>query len=409
MKKGLVAKMPINTIIRNKRKELDLTQEQIADYLGVSAPAVNKWEKGVTSPDISLLAPLARILKIDLNTLLCFEEGLTSNEIAQFSKDVITTIEKIGFQSGFSMVNERIKQYPTCVEFIEAMAVLLEGALLIYGTKVENKEFYEDQINSLYERAANGDDEKIRNKALYMLVSKSIQKKDYDKAQQMLDLLPERSALDKKQLQARLLQEQNKLAESSEIWERKLLAELNEIHITIISLLDVELAAGNNSKAEKLSSGLQAIVKHFDLWDYNAYIAPLQIATKRKNVTETVSILRSMLENLMNPWTPQDSILYNHLLTQENSNTQSFTQPKGDAKQQAQASQRQAQTPNLQRNKKFNSNLEKQKHFGRKLLPSILSDLNNNPDYEFLRSNQEFVELVKEYCEKCEKSVGKDE
>ena len=38
--------MKINEIIREKRKALSLTQEQIAEYLGVSTPAVNKWEKG---------------------------------------------------------------------------------------------------------------------------------------------------------------------------------------------------------------------------------------------------------------------------------------------------------------------------------------------------------------------------
>lgn len=40
--------MKINQIIREKRKELSLTQDQIAEFLGVSAPAVNKWEKGVS-------------------------------------------------------------------------------------------------------------------------------------------------------------------------------------------------------------------------------------------------------------------------------------------------------------------------------------------------------------------------
>ena len=38
--------MKINQIIREKRKELSLTQEQIAELLGVSTPAVHKWEKG---------------------------------------------------------------------------------------------------------------------------------------------------------------------------------------------------------------------------------------------------------------------------------------------------------------------------------------------------------------------------
>lgn len=40
--------MSINTVIHGKRKEIGLTQEQIAGYLGVTTPAVNKWEKGVS-------------------------------------------------------------------------------------------------------------------------------------------------------------------------------------------------------------------------------------------------------------------------------------------------------------------------------------------------------------------------
>ena len=40
--------MQIHQIIREKRKALGLTQEQGAERLGVSTPAVNKWEKGVS-------------------------------------------------------------------------------------------------------------------------------------------------------------------------------------------------------------------------------------------------------------------------------------------------------------------------------------------------------------------------
>ena len=55
--------MKINQIIREKRKELSLTQEQIAEFLGVSTPAVSKWERGSTYPDITLLPALARLLR----------------------------------------------------------------------------------------------------------------------------------------------------------------------------------------------------------------------------------------------------------------------------------------------------------------------------------------------------------
>ena len=58
--------MKINEIIRQRRIEKQLTQEQMADLLGVSAPAVNKWEKGISYPDITLLPPIARLLDTDL-------------------------------------------------------------------------------------------------------------------------------------------------------------------------------------------------------------------------------------------------------------------------------------------------------------------------------------------------------
>ncbi len=76
--------MKINEIIKERRILKNLTQEQIANYLGVTAPAVNKWEKGASYPDITLLPALARLLDTDLNTLLSFQDDLSENEIALF-------------------------------------------------------------------------------------------------------------------------------------------------------------------------------------------------------------------------------------------------------------------------------------------------------------------------------------
>ena len=70
--------MKINEIIRERRLKKGLTQAQVAKYLGVSAPAVNKWEKGTTYPDLVLLPALARLLDTDLNTpFLSFQEDLS--------------------------------------------------------------------------------------------------------------------------------------------------------------------------------------------------------------------------------------------------------------------------------------------------------------------------------------------
>ena len=85
--------MKINQIIREKRKELSLTQEQIAEFLGVSTPAVSKWERGSTYPDITLLPALARLLRTDLNTLLSFSDDLSDIEIKIFVNALYQTIQ----------------------------------------------------------------------------------------------------------------------------------------------------------------------------------------------------------------------------------------------------------------------------------------------------------------------------
>ena len=60
--------------IKDLRKKADLTQDRLADYLGVSAQAVSKWELGQTAPDLSLIAPLCRVLGVTSDELLGLNE-----------------------------------------------------------------------------------------------------------------------------------------------------------------------------------------------------------------------------------------------------------------------------------------------------------------------------------------------
>jgi transcriptional regulator with XRE-family HTH domain len=52
------------------RKQKGLTQDALAEHLGISAQAVSKWENDQTCPDISLLSPLAEILGVSTDELL---------------------------------------------------------------------------------------------------------------------------------------------------------------------------------------------------------------------------------------------------------------------------------------------------------------------------------------------------
>lgn len=59
--------------IRDLRRKNDLTQEKLADFLGVTYQSVSKWECGVTAPDLALIGPLTKLLHVTSDELL----GLT--------------------------------------------------------------------------------------------------------------------------------------------------------------------------------------------------------------------------------------------------------------------------------------------------------------------------------------------
>lgn len=65
-------------LIQKLRREKGLTQLQLAQKLHVSDKAVSKWERGLGSPDVSLLAGLSEALGAGIESLLCGE--LAPNE-----------------------------------------------------------------------------------------------------------------------------------------------------------------------------------------------------------------------------------------------------------------------------------------------------------------------------------------
>lgn len=86
--------MDIGVVIKKYRKEAGMTQEEMANRLGVTTPAVNKWENSNSKPDIELLAPIARLLDISLDTLLSFHEKLSDTEIEEIIRKMDRCFQK---------------------------------------------------------------------------------------------------------------------------------------------------------------------------------------------------------------------------------------------------------------------------------------------------------------------------
>ncbi len=60
----------IGIFIQEQRKAHGLTQQELADRVGVTNKAVSKWEKGRSMPDVSLFEPICEVLEISVSELL---------------------------------------------------------------------------------------------------------------------------------------------------------------------------------------------------------------------------------------------------------------------------------------------------------------------------------------------------
>lgn len=309
--------MKIHEIIRERRLAKNFTQEQVANYLGVTPPAVNKWEKGTCYPDITLLPALARLLHTDLNTLLSFQDDISENEIATFLNQVSETIKQADFSSGYNLAMSKLKEYPTCEQLICSLAMLLDGALMMNPPIENHIEEYQREIESLYRRAASSSEPRIREQALSSLISKLLQSQNYTEAQELLDTMPDSSPVDKKQVQTNIYIAQGKFPQAAKMAEEKLLSATNEIHAVAMTLMEIAIKENRFEDAAYIANVDKQAAKIFDLWEYNSYVAHFQLYSACRNHMECLKILVPMLKSLTKKWDINKSPLYRHIKTKE--------------------------------------------------------------------------------------------
>lgn len=86
----------IGKYIAGKRKELGMTQKQLAEKLGMSDKSVSKWERGICLPDVSVYSDLCMILGISINEFLAGEDIEKENIVQKAEENliVVTTDSK---------------------------------------------------------------------------------------------------------------------------------------------------------------------------------------------------------------------------------------------------------------------------------------------------------------------------
>ena len=82
----------IGNFILELRKEKNMTQQELADKIGVTDKAISKWENGRGMPDLSLMKPLCTALGITINDLLSGEKIDKKDYQDKFEENILNTI-----------------------------------------------------------------------------------------------------------------------------------------------------------------------------------------------------------------------------------------------------------------------------------------------------------------------------
>lgn len=151
----------IGRFIAECRKRKNLTQEQLADRLGITDRAISKWERGLNLPDASLMLELCNILDITVNELLAGEIIKKENYMEKAEDNLIKLKEKeeknnkmllmmemvIGFTCSitfliivFVVSFAKIDLIPSIILIVTAIIVFIIG--LFFAMKLERETGY---------------------------------------------------------------------------------------------------------------------------------------------------------------------------------------------------------------------------------------------------------------------------
>ena len=165
--------------IKELRKERHMTQEQLAELVGISFQAVSKWENGIALPDITLVPRLAQIFGVTTDELFAYNQNEIRDEIEQCVAEARKYIES-DHKTGRKILEDALKKYPE-------NDVLLNNLLYFMNYSVDPDETIHI-ANKLIDRTT---DYSIRYDALRFLAYAYHAKGDTKSAVAALEQIPE--------------------------------------------------------------------------------------------------------------------------------------------------------------------------------------------------------------------------
>ena len=138
--------LKIGRILVEHRRRRNITQEELAEYIGVSKASVSKWETATTYPDITLLPQLATFFNISIDELVGYEPQMTKTDIRKLYTQISHDFSKKPFHEVMEYCREITKKYFSCAPLLFQIGCLYVNHCSFAKTPPETLAVLEEAI-----------------------------------------------------------------------------------------------------------------------------------------------------------------------------------------------------------------------------------------------------------------------
>ena len=253
--------MTIGEKIKELRKKNDLTQEKLADYLCVSYQAVSKWECGLSSPDLSLIGALTKLLHVSADELLGLKNYGIDARREELEKEERETWISGDLAKRYEIACIAVAEYPGEMKYLNWLAWC--EAMRSFDFK-DDKEYIAEQEKAIKHFAIvieNATDAKVKTSAVQGVVQYLCFRGRHDEAKKYAEMYPDNNGVSKESVLLDCLRGEEKAKHYQ-----------NMLANMLSKILD-HIGDDNLEACEAQEKILSAIITDGNYLFYNGYLA----------------------------------------------------------------------------------------------------------------------------------------
>lgn len=131
-----------DNIVRLRRQK-KITQEELADFIGVTKASVSKWETGQSMPDIMILPKLASFFDVSIDALIGYDPQLSREQIQKIYLELAADFAGKPFDEVMERSRGLVKKYYSCYPFLFQICVLWINHFMLAETEESQQEILE--------------------------------------------------------------------------------------------------------------------------------------------------------------------------------------------------------------------------------------------------------------------------